>query len=151
MIRLLFVLPLLLASAGCTAESVRLALATQARADAVADALFQRQHASLRVLLFRDLQHRLTAAGAPVSPEITAALNNAWNERDLFEFWATQHERVRALRLVGVTTRLASAQATIDLLIKQLDLRLDRINDGLAAAAAQQLQPAPPEPAHDHH
>jgi hypothetical protein len=114
---------------GCSDASLALALEAQQRANAVQQAVFDRQHDGLRTLLFRDVVNRL-AVEEPISPEQAAVLNEAWNERDLIEFWAIQHERAKALRLVGVDSKLYADQSPVDLLIKAAEDRVDR---GVAA------------------
>ncbi|MFH1745674.1 MAG: hypothetical protein ABIG44_01385 [Planctomycetota bacterium] len=121
--------------AGCTRESVRVALETQRRADQVQQAVFERQHESLRILLYRDLVNRLEVDGEELSAEQREVLNQVWNERDLFEFWTIQQERARALRLVGVDAKLASDQSIVDLLIKGLEARAERVEEALATLA----------------
>lgn len=123
---------LVVALSGCTAESTRLAIETQRRANEIEQALQERQHAGLRTLLFRDLVARLARDGGPLQATQIETLNEAWNERDLVEFWAIQHERAKALRLIGVDSKLYSEQSMVDLLIKSIDAKLDR---GIEAAA----------------
>lgn len=130
---------------GCTRESVRLALENQHRADQVQQTIFDCQHEGLRTLLFHDLEARLTTDGQPLSDSQAAALNQAWNDRDLFEFWAVQQERSKALRLAGVDARLAADQSVIDLLLKQVEAGLDRGKQSLAASAGSAAsQPVSP-------
>lgn len=106
-------------TAGCTRETVRLAATSQQRADEVQQAVFDRQHEALCVLLYRDMQRRLEQAGATLDDKQRAALNEVWNERDLIEFWTVQQERAKALRLAGVDAYLYGEQAAVDLLYKQ--------------------------------
>lgn len=113
------------------------------RANAVEQALFERQHESLRVLLFRDVLHRLESTGVRLDDAQRSALNDAWNERDLIEFWAIQHERAKALRLIGVDAKLYSAQSVIDLLIKSVEARADRIVERIAADAGRRAGSSP--------
>ena len=122
---------------GCTQESVRVALATQQRADQVQQAVFERQHEALCILLYRDLQRRLEQAGTPLTPTQRAALNEVWNDRDLFEFWTVQHERAKALRLIGVDAKLYSDQSVVYLLYKSLAAKADRAKQGLAGYAGR--------------
>lgn len=124
-------------SSGCTAESVRIAMETQRRADGVQQAVFERQHEALRVLLFRDLARRLEQVAGQGPEAQRATLNEVWNDRDLVEFWAVQQERARALRLVGVDAKLASDQSVVDLLIKSAEARWDRGKQGLARQAGE--------------
>ena len=134
---------------GCTRESVRVAIETQRRADKVQQTVFDRQHESLRVLLYRDLIRRLEETGLQIAEPQRAVLNEIWNERDLLEFWAMQQERSRVLRLVGVDAKLASDQSIVDLLIKAAEARADRVTQHLAAqagASAVVVEP-PREPA----
>ncbi len=136
---------------GCTAESTRIALQAQQRAAEIDEAVFERQHEGLKILLFRETLQRLGAAQDESSPTpilaageaegaaggaaaLSDVLNRAWNERDLIEFWALQHERAKALRLIGVDAKLFSEQAVIDLLIKAATAKADRARQGLAAA-----------------
>jgi len=135
--RLLAALGLLL-TCGCASESTRLALDVQRRADEVQEAVFDRQHEALCVLLYRDLVGRLAEAGPALTPGQRAALNDVWNDRDLVEFWTIQHERAKALRVVGVDAKLASDQPVIDLLIKAIEARADRAKQSLAAQAGTQ-------------
>jgi hypothetical protein len=125
------------AACGCTGESTRLALENQRRANEIDEAVFSRQHEALRVLLFRDGQRRLEAAGS--AEQRGAELSAVWNERDLIEFWAIQHERAAALRLVGVDAKLYAGQSAVDLLIKQIEARADRAKQALAARAGEAL------------
>jgi hypothetical protein len=120
---------------GCTAESLRVALETQRRADQVQQAVSDAQHEALRILLYRDLLARLEGAGPGLSDEQRAAVGQAWNERDLLEFWAVQEERGRALRLAGVDAKLAGDQSVVDLLIKALERRVDRVTEAVAERA----------------
>lgn len=131
-------LALVTATGGCTAESTRIALAAQRRADEVQQALFDRQQAGLRAMLFRDTLSRMATDDAPLTQAQRTALNVAWNERDLLEFWAVQFERSKALRMIGVDAKLFASQSPVDLLMKGLDTRLRRIESGLAAHAAEQ-------------
>ena len=126
---------LLLVAGGCSDPSLQLALRAQQRANAVQAAVFERQHDGLRVLLFRDLVARLEAGGSPLDDNQRAVLNTVWNERDLVEFWALQHERALALRLVGVDAKLYADQSAVDLLIKAAERKLDQLEVGLAQAA----------------
>jgi len=109
---------------GCTRESVRIALETQRRADQVQQAVFERQHEALRILLYHDLLARLAANGDPLTETQQAVLNGVWNDRDLIEFWALQNERARALRLLGVEAKLASDQSVLELLLKNMQARV---------------------------
>lgn len=122
--------------AGCTAESTRFAIQTQRRADAVQQTVFERQHEGLVLLLFRDVAARLERC--KTAEERLAALNAAWNERDLIEFWAVQHERSRGLRLIGVDAKLSSEQSIVDLLIRSIEAKADRAAQSLAGAAGEQ-------------
>jgi hypothetical protein len=124
--------------AGCTAESVRLALEAQQRADEVQQAVFERQNEALRLLLYRDLVSRLDQNGPGLSEKQRALLSEAWNDRDLLEFWAVQQERAYALRLAGVNTRLASEQAVIELLIRNAQARLRRAGQEVAEEVIEQ-------------
>ncbi|MBU0638058.1 MAG: hypothetical protein KKB50_04275 [Planctomycetes bacterium] len=128
---------------GCTGESTRVALAAQRRADAAQRAVFDRQHEGLCILLYRDLVRRLENADATLTDEQRAALNEVWNERDLIEFWAVQHERAAALRLIGVDAKLFSAQSPVDLLVKSLAARAERVKQRLAACAGADLETSP--------
>lgn len=123
--------------AGCTQESVRVALESQRRADQVQQTVFDRQHEGLCVLLYRDLVQRLASAADEFNEAQRAALNEVWNERDLIEFWAVQHERAKALRLAGVDAKLFSDQSIVDLMWKSAAAKADRVQQGLAAAAAE--------------
>jgi hypothetical protein len=126
------------ALAGCTAESTRIAIEAQRRANDVQEAVFDRQHDGLLTLLYRDVAQKLDAAAtedATLNDEQRVALNAAWNERDLVEFWRVQYERSKALRLIGVDAKLYSDQAVIDLLIKALNAKIERGKQSIAAAA----------------
>lgn len=136
---------LALTAAGCAPESLRIALETQRRADEVQLAVFDRQHEALCRLLYRDLVRRLEAGGPALSDLQRAALEEAWNDRDLVEVWAIQQERAAALRLLGVDARLAADQPAVDLLLKQLAARTDRARHALAAqAGTEAAAPAGP-------
>lgn len=124
---------------GCTRESLRVALAAQQRADQVQQTVFERQHQALCLLLYRDLQRRLEQAGGPLVPMQRSALNEVWNERDLVEFWRVQHERAKALRLIGVDAKLCSDQSIVDLSYKSLSAKVERAKQGMAAYAGRAL------------
>ena len=127
------------AASGCTRESLRVAIETQQRADQVQQAVFEQQHEALCVLLYHDLLNRLEQAGAELDEEQRAAVNEAWNQRDLLEFWQVQQERARALRLVGVDAKLAGDQSTVDLLIKAVQTRVDRVEEHVAEVVGQSV------------
>jgi hypothetical protein len=126
---------------GCTRESLRVALDAQRRADDIQQAVFERQQDALRILLFRNLAHQLNAAGKPLSAAQQAALSDAWNERDVLDFWSIQCERAKALRLVGVDMKLFGDQSVIDLLTKAAAARADRAAEALAESAGKSLNP----------
>ncbi len=137
--------------AGCTQESLRIALESQRRANEVQHAVFERQHEALCGLLYRDALHRLAEQELALEPRHRAALSDLWNDRDLVEFWAIQHERARALRLAGVDAKLFADQSIVDLLWKQVDVRIDRTREVTAARAAQAAarQVLPPPAMHE--
>ena len=135
----LVILALAAAPGGCTAESVRVALAAQKRADQVQQAVFERQHEALCVLLYRDLLRRLEGAGLQANDAQRAVINEVWNERDLVEFWALQHERAKALRLLGVDAKLHSDQSAVDLLLKSITARIARGEQALAAETGDKV------------
>ncbi len=137
--RALVLVLMVLLVGGCTAPSLRLALNAQQRADEVQQFVFQRQHEGLRIMLHRDLLHRLEQDDATLNAAQREALNEAWNERDLLEFWALQFERAKALRLAGVDAKLYADQSPVDLIIKSLDRRFERIKDGWATALGEQV------------
>jgi hypothetical protein len=123
---------------GCSAESTRVAIEAQQRANEVQEAVFDRQHDGLVTLLYRDLAQKLDAMadeGAALNDAQRGALNAAWNERDLVEFWRVQYERSKALRLIGVDAKLYSDQAVVDLLIKALTAKVERGKQAIAATA----------------
>jgi hypothetical protein len=111
------------------------ALETQRRADTVQQTIFDRQHEALCILLYRDLLRRLEGAGLRPNDAQRAVINEVWNERDLVEFWAVQHERAKALRLLGVDAKLYSDQSAVDLLLKSIAARVARGEQALAAEA----------------
>lgn len=133
--RVLGVALLAMAATGCSRESLQVALAAQQRADQVQQAVFDRQHDGLRVLLYRDLRRKLDQDGEPLTDAQQETLNNAWNERDLVEFWMVQFERAKALRLIGVDAKLYSDQSVVDLLLKSLSAKTERGEQALAAWA----------------
>jgi hypothetical protein len=94
------------------------------------------------VLLYRDLMHRLDGAGANLTRAQKAAVGDAWSDRDLLEFWRVQHERSKALRIVGVDAKLYSGQSMIDLLIKSAGVKWDRARQAYAANAGAALADA---------
>ncbi len=146
----------LAALAGCSSESTRIAMDAQRRADEIQRSVYERQHAALRMLLFRDTAARLERAGLATELEDEQrqrlanaqreTLNDAWNDRDLFEFWGTQYERAAALRIASVDAKLAADQSIVDLLWKQWSAKRDRLVEGLAAAKGAGLTPATPAP-----
>lgn len=128
-------LALMMQTAGCSNESIRVALDTQQRANDVQQTIFDNQHEGLCIYLYRDLVRRLEDAGEPLSAPQRVAINDVWNDRDLIEFWAVQHERAKALRLVGVDAKLYADQSPVDLLLKAVEARMDRVQQSLAAHA----------------
>lgn len=122
---------------GCTAESTRIAIESQERANQVQEAIFDRQHEGLTQFLYDATIRKLDAASeqGALRDEQRLVLNEAWNERDLIEFWRVQFERSKALRLAGVDAKLFSDQAVIDLMIKALRAKLERGQQAVAAAA----------------
>jgi hypothetical protein len=124
---------------GCTRESTRVALAAQRRSDDVQRAVFERQHDALRVLMYRDLVRRLEQHGEALNSAQRAALSEIWNDRDLIEFWALQHERAAALRVMGVDAKLFADQSVVDLWWKQVASRTER---GKAALKVHQAKKA---------
>jgi hypothetical protein len=137
MMRILAAAALAACGWGCTAESTRVALEAQRRADEVQRAVCERQHDGLRVLLYRDTLRRLMSAAS--AEDTAAVLSEAWNERDLVEFWLVQHERAAALHLAAVDTKLYADQSPIDLLLRQLSVKQKRLEQGLAAAKGAAL------------
>ncbi len=127
-----------LTACGCSRESLRVAIETQRRADQVQQAVFDRQHEALCILLYRDLLTRLETTEAELSPAQRQALNEVWNDRDLVEFWAVQQERARALRTLGVDAKLFSDQSVVDLLLKSIETHTERAMQGLGVRAAEQ-------------
>ncbi|RMF71782.1 MAG: hypothetical protein D6744_17510 [Planctomycetota bacterium] len=132
---------------GCTRESLRVAIDTQRRADQVQQSIFDQQHESLRILLYRDLLARLAQAGPAPNERQRVVLSDAWNERDRIEFWRVQHERARALRLAGVDAKLFADQSIVDLLYKALTTKFERGKQGLAAHAGASLETPAKTPA----
>ncbi|MCG3127305.1 MAG: hypothetical protein CHACPFDD_02163 [Phycisphaerae bacterium] len=124
---------------GCTAESVRLAIEQQRRTDEVQQAVVMRQHDALCVLMYRDVVRRIEAAGGPLNAEQRAQISEAWNDRDLAEFWLVQHERAKALRMVGVDVRLYGEQSVLDLLLKSLDAKVARVEQGVAGYVGRRV------------
>lgn len=103
---------------GCSDPSLKIAIQAQRRADDISEFIFQQQHDGLVMYLFRDLSGKLATGEEPLSDEQYNTLNLAWNERDLIEHWAIQHERAKALRNIGVNSRLYGEQSIIDLIGK---------------------------------
>ncbi len=124
-----------LLTAGCTRESTRIAIESHRRADQVQQAVFDQQHETLRILLYRDLGRRLETDSRALSAAQLETLSEVWNDRDLIEFWAVQHERAKALRLLGVDAKLFGDQSVVDLLAKSVEARVDRAEEGVAAWA----------------
>lgn len=73
-----------------------------------------------------------------LSDEQKRILNEIWNERDLVEFWHVQYERSKALRAIGVDAKLVADQSVVDLLIKSLEARADRIQQHVANQVVSQ-------------
>jgi hypothetical protein len=128
---------LLVVAGACSDPSLRVALRAQQRADAVQQAVCTRQHDALTLLLYRDLLHELAARGAPLDEAQRAAVEAAWVDRDLVEFWLVQHERAAALRLAGVDARLYADQAPVDLLLKSLEARGEPARHAAATLAGR--------------
>ena len=122
---------------GCTATSTKLAMEGSTRSDAIRTAVSQRQHDGLKVLLYRDTLAKLNACKD--DGERAAALNAAWNDRDLIEFWATQDALARCLHVATVDAKLASDQAMLDLLLKDLARRAEKPLQAIDEYAAAKL------------
>lgn len=122
-------------SSGCTRESLRIALESQRRADQVQQHIFESQHDALRILLYRDLVRQFETRSGALNDAQRAALSDAWNQRDLIEFWSIQNERAKALRTIGVDAKLYSDQSIVDLLFKSISTRVQRAKEALAAGA----------------
>jgi len=120
--------------AGCSRTSIKLAIENQQRADDVAEHIVDQQHEALKILLFRDTAAKL-AAGA----DVTETLNQAWNDRDRFEFWRVQYERAKMVRFVGVDLALYANQAVFDLFWKAIQERIQTGKQAIAAAAGAAL------------
>jgi hypothetical protein len=110
--------------AGCTATSTKLAIAGSERSDEIRTAVVERQHRSLKILSFRATLAKLNRAAT--DEERTAILNDAWNDRDLFEFWLVQDTLARALHYATVDAKLAASQSMFDLLIKDICNRAEK-------------------------
>ena len=119
-------LVLLLVLAGCSRESLRVALEAAQRVDQVQQFVADKRHEALRILLYRDLLRRLAEAGAELNAAQRAVVSEVWNERDLLEHWRVQDERARMLRLAAVEAKLYGEQSMVDLLIKQVEAKADR-------------------------
>jgi len=133
---------LALLAGGCTRESLRVALAAQRRADQIHEAVFERQHEALCLLLYRDMCRRLAENGPALSEAQQRALSAVWGERDLLEFWLRQHERARALRLIGVDTKLYSEQSVLEQLGRSLLGEAKRLQAEPARHLAEQAAEA---------
>ncbi len=130
---------LLLVLAGCSDESLRVALRAAQRADAVQQFVADKRHEALRILLYRDLLRRLREAGAALDASQRAIVSAVWNERDLIEQWRVQDERARMLRLAGVEAKLYGEQSIVDLLIKQVEAKADRAVEEAARQAGRRV------------
>ena len=146
--RLLLVAILLLS--GCTAETTRIALKGQQRADDVQQTIIDRQQEGLKIYLYQKTVADIQALG-PFTDAQRAVFLKAWQERDLVEFWGVQNERAKALRLITVDAKLYADQGILNLLWKALEIAGDRIKTAAAAdvgsVAGQKLlnavQPTP--------
>jgi hypothetical protein len=132
---------------GCTATSTMLAIEGSERSDAVRTAVVERQHRSLKILLFRDTLDRLVLAKSAEEQE--AVLNEAWNDRDLIEFWLIQDTLARCLHIATVDAKLASDQSIFQLIVQDISRRaagpLQAVDEYVAAKlgdAVTDTQPA---------
>jgi hypothetical protein len=123
--------------AGCSDPSLKIAIQSQRHADEIQNFLFQQQHDGLVMYLYRDLAAELATEETPLSQDQLTTLNSAWNERDLIEHWAIQHERAKALRQIGVNTRLYSQQSIVDLIGKSISQRSSAVNAVIAGQVAE--------------
>ncbi|MFO0971843.1 MAG: hypothetical protein U1A27_00175 [Phycisphaerae bacterium] len=125
----------------CTAPSNRMAADASARCDAVRAAVVERQHHSLLVLAYRDTLARLNAATTPA--ERAAILNEAWNDRDLFDFWCRQEVLARATHYATVDAYIAGQQGMLALLAKgaqrQFEGPLNAVENWAAARIGQAM------------
>lgn len=126
---------------GCSAESTRVAIEAQRRSNDVQQTVVERQHEALRLLLHRELRARLDSLGVQgLSAEQVEAIERAWSERDLLEFWLIQHERAAALRLIAVDAKLYADQSAVDLLMKDMLRRADRAGEAAAGLMGGALE-----------
>ena len=126
---------------GCTRPSTTQAIDGMDRSDRIRTEIRDRQHAALKIFLYRDTLAKLEAA--KTEGERAAILNEAWNDRDLCEFWLMQDERARFLNLATVGSKLYSDQGTLGLIAQNLAGQakgpIDTVDDYLAAKAGEMV------------
>lgn len=121
---------------GCTSQSTMTAIASQKRVNAVDEAIFKNQADNLKQVLYDRLVVDLERSGGGyLNDAQKVALSQAWNDRDLLEFWSVQHEKSKAYRLVGVDAKLYNDQGILDLFLKSAEDGWVKAKLGLADAA----------------
>lgn len=126
-----------LAGPGCTATSTLKAIEASNRTDDVRSYVARQQHRSLLIEKFRNTALRINAA--KTDEERTAILNEAWNDRNLFEFWVQQELLARATHIAVVDAKLESDRSTLDLLSKDIARKLRRPIEALDDFVAGRL------------
>lgn len=132
--------------AGCTPTSTKLAKDGSERSDNVMGFVTAAQHRSLKILLFRETLAKLHTA--TTDAERQAILNAAWNDRDLFEFWAAQTLLARALHYATVDAKLESSRGIGSLLAEDLAKQSQGVvqaaDEYVAAKVGAAIAPQPP-------
>lgn len=128
-------LGVLVFASACTSTSNRLAVRGSERSDGVTSAVIERQHKSLGLLLYRETLAKLEGETDP--HQQAAIIQDAFNDRDLFEFWYVQATLARCLHYGTVDTYLASQKSMFDLIAQDVAKRSEaplRRIEGYAAA-----------------
>lgn len=121
----------------CTSESTRVAIATQSRADEVAQTIFDRQREAMRIYMYRWAKSEITTAVENKNSIAAAAiLEKVFQDDDLHDFWLSQHERAKALRIAGVDSKLYADQGILNLLFGSIMRAIEKYEAAIAGSIA---------------
>lgn len=112
---------------GCTKESTRIAMENIPRVEENQDVVTQNLRETALIFMYADMLNYLqVTTGHQFTKTELEQIQYYWQGRDKIESWLVNWERARALRLLTIDTEIISGQATIDLMLKKLQLLGER-------------------------
>lgn len=112
---------------GCTSPSTKLAIQSSKVIEAGQDEIVNKLSYNVKLYQYNELKERIARNSADPT-----YLNEFWNAREGLEMMLIQWERLRALRLLTIDTKLISDQSIIDLKYKNAKERYDEINNAIS-------------------